>query len=97
VKKQLWGRRIALAAPACLYLFSMDTNQINGHKEGATSATDTLTGATCAGMALMGIRIFLGHKGITLSEGELLTVGAAITGVFTGVSSYIHGYFRGKK
>lgn len=75
----------------------MTEQNINGHKEGARSATDTLTGSGLAGLALIGIRIFLGTKGIILEPEELLVVGCAITGVLTGISSYVHGYFRGKK
>lgn len=75
----------------------MTKNNMNGHREGARSATDTLTGSGIAGLALIGIRIFLGTKGIVLEPEELLAVGGALTGILTGVSSYVHGYIRGKK
>ena len=75
----------------------MTEDKVKRHREGATSATDTLTGTSLAGVALIGIRLFLGSKGVTLSEGELLAIGGALTGFCTGISSYIHGYLRGKK
>ena len=75
----------------------MEPNKIKGHKEGATSATDTLTGASMAGIVLIAVRLVTGRYGIQLTEGEMLAVGGAVTGLFTGISSYIHGYLRGKK
>ena len=75
----------------------MDDKIKQGHIEGATSASDTLTGTSLAGVALIGVRLFLGGKGIVLTEGELLAAGGVLTGLFTAASSYVHGFFRGKR
>lgn len=75
----------------------MDDKAKQGHVEGATSASDTLTGASIAGVALIGVRLFLGGKGIVLTEGELMAVSGALTGALTAASSYVHGFFRGKR
>ena len=75
----------------------MEEETKKAHAEGATSATDTLTGTSMAALALIGVRLFLGGKGVTLTEGELLAVGGAMTGLFTAISSYVHGFFRGKR
>jgi hypothetical protein len=75
----------------------MEEKKIKAHAEGARSATDTLSGSVIAGAALVVTRLFLERRGVTLTEGELLAVGACLTGVFTGISSYVHGFFRGKK
>ncbi len=75
----------------------MEDKNIKAHAEGAKSAADTLSGSMVAGVVLVAARLLLERRGVVLSEGELLAVGAFLTGTFTGISSYIHGFFRGKK
>lgn len=76
-----------------------DETDINAqaHAEGARSASDTLSGSAVAGVVLVGVRLLCESRGVTLTEGELMAIGACLTGAFTGISSYIHGFFRGRK
>ena len=78
----------------------MKENTINGHREGATSSTDTLTGAGAAGILYIAYSVFgkpfLERHGVTLTGEQEAGVSFVLTASLTGISSYIHGFFRGK-
>lgn len=78
----------------------MTEESIRGHREGATSSTDTLTGTGAAGILYIAYSIFgkpfLERHGISLTGEQEAGISFVLTASLTGISSYIHGFFRGK-
>lgn len=78
----------------------MTEESIRGHREGATSSTDTLTGAGAAGILYIAYSIFgkpiLECHGVSLIGEHEAGISFVLTASLTGISSYIHGFFRGK-
>jgi hypothetical protein len=73
----------------------------NGHLEGIRSARDTFSGTSVAGLLSVAYAIlgkpYLESKGISLTFDQEATVIVGITASLTGISSYIHGFMRGRK
>lgn len=78
----------------------MTEESIRGHREGATSSTDTLTGTGAACILYVAYSIFgkpfLERHGISLTGEQEAGISFVLTASLTGISSYIHGFFRGK-
>ena len=78
-----------------------DKVDVSGHTEGAKSAADTLTGTGLAGIAWIAYSVFgkpwLARHDVNLTGEQEAGISFALTASLTGISSYIHGFLRGKK
>ena len=72
-----------------------------GHEEGARSAKDTITGglaSVTAGVAYAVLaKPWLAKQGVALTGEQEASIGVAMTLSLTSISSYIHGFLRGRK
>ena len=78
-----------------------DAIVVSGHSEGIQSAKDTGTGALVSVAAAVAYSLlakpWLSKQGINLTGYQEAVIGITLTASLVGISSYIHGFFRGNK
>lgn len=72
-----------------------------GHAEGARSAKDTISGGLASAVAATAYALlakpWLAKQGVSLTGEQEASIGVAMTLSLTSLSSYIHGFLRGRK
>lgn len=75
--------------------------RVLGHEEGARSAKDTISGGLASAVAATAYALlgkpWLAKRGISLNGEQEASLGVAVTLSLTSLSSYIHGFLRGRK
>lgn len=72
-----------------------------GHAEGSRSAKDTISGGLASAAASVAYVAFakpwLAKRGVSLTGEQEASIGVAMTLSLTSLSSYIHGFLRGRE
>ena len=72
-----------------------------GHEEGAKSAKDTISGGLASAVAATAYAVlakpWLARQGVTLTGEQEASIGITMALSLTSLSSYIHGFLRGRK